>query len=177
MKRIMVTGISAGAGKSTFARELGNILRIDVYHLDTFFWKPGWVQASIEEFSETQMNIVREPEWIIEGNYKSTYEIRAERADTIIYLELPLLVCLYRVFKRWYRNRGRTRPDLGEGCPEKIDWAFLKFICTTYYPRKRKMAARFKAFQSVGSQKTLYQLKGKQEIRSFLEALKKPSEN
>lgn len=175
MKRIMVTGVSSGAGKSTFARALGEILDIDVYHLDALFWKPGWVQASLQEFSEAQKSIVDEPEWIMEGNYSNTYKIRAEYADTVIYLELPLRVCLYRVFRRWLKNRGRTRPDLGEGCPDKLDWDFLKFICTTYYPRKRNKASRFRAFQSVGPEKTIYELKNKKEIRAFLEQLKKPS--
>ncbi|MFZ0474158.1 MAG: topology modulation protein, partial [Halobacillus sp.] len=47
MKRIMVMGISAGAGKSTFARQLGDQLNISVFHLDVFYWKPGWIEAGL----------------------------------------------------------------------------------------------------------------------------------
>lgn len=172
MKKIMVIGISAGVGKSTFARRLGEGLPINLYHLDTFYWKPTWVEASEEEFSIAQQEIVREDQWIIEGNYNRTFEIRAEPADTIIYLELPLLVCLYRVIKRRIMNSGKTRPDMGEDCKEKIDWAFIKFIITTYYPRKRKMEERLMAFQTLGAKKEIIQLKSKKEIHTFLENIK-----
>lgn len=167
VKRIMVVGISSGVGKSTFARKLGEALDIPVYHLDALFWRPNWMQAPLEEFSEAQRQIVNQDEWIIEGNYTPTFKIRTERADTIIYLELPLHVCLYRVLKRWAMHIGKTRPDMAKGCKEKIDWAFIKFILTTYYPRKNKMAERFKMFQSADS-KTVIMLRNKQEIRSYL---------
>lgn len=168
----MVIGVSAGVGKSTFARRLGEALHIDVHHLDTYYWKPNWVEASLEEFSNAQHEVVNQDQWIIEGNYSNTFEIRAEHADTIVYLELPLHVCLYRVIKRRVMNIGKTRPDMGEGCKEKIDWKFIKFIITTYYPRKRKMGERFNSFQSFGQPKDIITLKSKQEIHSFLENIK-----
>jgi adenylate kinase family enzyme len=169
VKKIMVTGVSAGAGKSTFANELGKILGIKVYHLDSYFWKPGWVQAPPEEFAKSQQQIVQNPEWIIEGNYTGTYDIRAKEADTIIYLQLPLRVCLYRVFKRYIKNFGRTRPDLAPGCKEKLDAAFLKFIITTYYPRKKEMKERLEYFQRIGAKKTIVMLKNKRDIYAYLE--------
>lgn len=171
MKRIMVIGVSSGVGKSTFAKNLGNILRIPVHHLDASFWKPGWVQASSDEFQKAQQKMVQEDQWIIEGNYSSTYNIRVEKADTIIYLELPLYVCLYRVITRWLKNIGRTRPDMGKGCKEKIDWDFIKFILTTYYPRKKSTFNRFKAFQSIGEKKTIIMLKSKKEMNNYLKGL------
>lgn len=176
MERIMVIGVSSGVGKSTFARKLGEALNIKVYHLDVFYWKPGWVEASLEEFAAAQKNIVIQDQWIIEGNYSNTYEIRAEKADTIIYLELPLHVCLYRVIKRWLTNIGKTRPDMGEGCKEKIDWPFIKFILTTYHSRKRKMEERMKAFQSGGPHKRVFMLRSKKEIDSFLKNIKNSCE-
>lgn len=176
VKRIMVIGISAGVGKSTFARKLGKALNINVYHLDALYWKPDWVEISLEEFSKAQQEIVNQRQWIIEGNYSNTFEIRAEHADTIIYLELPLYVCLYRVFKRWLMNIGRTRLDMGEGCKEKLDWDFIKFIYTTYYPRKRKMNERFQSYQALGSKKEIITLKSKQEVHSYLENIKRLKE-
>jgi adenylate kinase family enzyme len=171
VERVMVVGISAGVGKSTFARRLGGILGIEVTHLDSLFWKPGWVEATQEEFSAPQKEIVQKPQWIIEGNYSSTFELRFEHADTIIYLELPLYVCLYRVLKRWLTNLGSTRPDMGEGCEEKMDWAFLKFIVTTYHSRKTKMEDRMAHFQSLGPEKKVFKLRSKREIAAFLESL------
>lgn len=171
MNRIMVMGVSAGVGKSTFARMLANSLNIPVYHLDTLYWKPDWVEASLEEFSASQEEIVALDQWIIEGNYRHTYEIRAQKADTIIYLEMPLLVCLYRVFKRWILNIGKTRADMGEGCKEKLDYTFLKFICTTYYPRKKKMKVLLQTFKGTDSQKNIISLTSKKEIQSYIETL------
>ncbi|MDY0406778.1 topology modulation protein [Virgibacillus sp. 179-BFC.A HS] len=173
MNKIMVIGVSAGAGKSTLARELGQALNIEVHHLDTVFWKPGWVQATLDEFASAQRKIVEtNNRWVIEGNYSNTYEIRAEHADTIIYLELPLYVCLYRVLKRWLKNRGKERLDLGKGCPDKMDWDFISFICRTYYPRKIKMRERLQRFQKLGPEKTVYVLKGKKEIDAFIMKIK-----
>ncbi|MCM3596189.1 topology modulation protein [Metabacillus idriensis] len=171
MNRIMVMGVSAGAGKSTFARKLGELLNINVHHLDVLYWKPNWVEAPLEEFTADQQKIVAQNQWIIEGNYHNTYDIRVQNADTIIYLELPLIVCLYRVFKRWILNVGKTRPDMGKDCKEKLDWAFIKFICTTYYPRKKKMEARFQTFKETDSKKKVIVLKNKKEICSYLETL------
>lgn len=173
MKRIMVVGVSSGVGKSTFARSLGDMLKKPVYHLDAFFWKPNWVEAPLEEFMEVQRRIVTEEEWIIEGNYNNTFHIRTEHADTIIYLELPLHICLYRILKRWTMNIGKTRIDMGEGCQEKIDWPFTKFIWTTYHPRKENMTRKFEEFKANAPNKTVIILKNKQEIASYLENMKK----
>ncbi|WP_342542450.1 topology modulation protein [Paenisporosarcina sp. FSL H8-0542] len=169
MKKIMVIGISAGAGKSTFARRLGEAWNLPVFHLDTLFWKPNWVEASLEEFSKAQQEIVTQDQWIVEGNYSNTFDIRAAHADTIIYLELPLHVCLYRVVKRSLMNLGKTRQDLGEGCKDKLEWAFIKFILTTYYPRKRNMDERLQSFQAIGPTKKVITLKSKKEIQSYLD--------
>lgn len=171
MKRIMVMGVSAGVGKSTFAREIGEILEIDVWHLDRLYWKPDWVEASLEEFTAGQQEIVVRDQWIIEGNYNSTYDIRGQHADTIIYLELPLFVCLYRVFKRWITNIGRTRPDMGKDCKEKLDYQFLKYICTTYNRRKKQMKDRFQNLKESDPHINVVLLKNKAEIGSYLQTL------
>ncbi len=171
MERIMVVGISAGAGKSTFARRLGEILGFPVVHLDTLYWKPGWVEAPVQEFRAAQEKAVQEESWIMEGNYSDTFEIRMRCADTLIYLELPLYVCLFRVMKRRVMNAGKTRPDMTPGCKEKIDWDFLKFILTTYYPRKKKMQKRFGDFKGIDENNMVIELKSKREIRQFLENL------
>ncbi|MDG5789583.1 topology modulation protein [Evansella sp. AB-P1] len=171
MRRIIILGVSAGVGKSSLAKELGKILNLEVYHLDKHFWKPNWIQAHQEEFCDAQREMVNKQSWIIEGNYSSTYHIREVKADTIIYLELPLIVCLFRVVKRWIQNIGKTRSDMGEGCKEKLDWQFIKFIVTTFYQRKKKMKTRLKAFQSLKESNNVYVLKSKKDIANFLTEL------
>ncbi|MGO1060355.1 topology modulation protein [Planococcus sp. FY231025] len=172
MGRIMVVGVSAGVGKSTFARALGEELGLPVYHLDRYHWKPGWVEADKNEFREALEGLVNEDAWIIEGNYSSTIDLRLSRADTLIYLELPLRVCLYRVLKRWLTNIGRTRPDMGEGCPERMEWEFLKFIITTYGRRKTEMRQRLAAFQEMDPRYRPVLLASKEQIDGFLSGLR-----
>ncbi|MGA9289713.1 MAG: topology modulation protein [Anaerobacillus sp.] len=171
MNRIIVMGVSAGAGKSTFAKKLGDLLDLRVYHLDSLFWKPGWQEATLEEFRASQETVAANSSWIIEGNYSSSFDIRAPRADTLIYLEIPRLVCIYRVLKRWFTHIGQTRSDMGSGCKEKMEWSFLKFIWTTYYPRKQKMKKRFAQFQQMGPEKNVILLRNKAEIINFLHEL------
>lgn len=165
MKKIMVIGVSAGAGKSTFARKLSTILQIEVYHLDTLFWEPNWVEASLEIFSTRQKEIIKKPEWIIEGNYSRTFDLREESADTIIYLELPLAVCLFRVLKRWLINIGKERSDRANGCEEKMDFAFLNYIYRTYYHRKKSLAVRL---QDLKDSKNIVILRNKKEMEQYL---------
>ena len=73
MNKIMVIGVGSGVGKSTFARRLGELTGIEVTHLDRLFWRPGWVEAPTEEFSEAQQQVVQNEKWIIEGNYTGTF--------------------------------------------------------------------------------------------------------
>lgn len=168
MKKIMVVGVSAGAGKSTFARELGFRTGLPVHHLDAHFWNSGWVESTPEEFTEKTAVLVQHDQWIIDGNYSTTFEMRAAEADTIIYLELPLRVCLYRVLRRWVTNIGSTRPDMPDGCEEKIDREFLSFIIRTYKERKAKMRKRLQQFEELRSGNRSIMLKGQRQIEGFL---------
>ncbi|MFJ7934064.1 topology modulation protein [Sporosarcina sp. NPDC096371] len=167
MNKIMVIGVSAGVGKSTFARRLSELTGIEVTHLDRLYWKPNWVEALPEEFSEAQQQVVQNERWIIEGNYTGTFNIREPHADTVIYLELPLRVCLYRVLKRRVQYHGKVRLDIAEGCKEKMDKAFLKFIVTTYGARKKTMVERMQRYTQEG--KTVHYLKNRKQIEVFLE--------
>ncbi|NMP23637.1 topology modulation protein [Sulfobacillus harzensis] len=170
MQRILVMGVSSGAGKSTFARRLSLRTGLPVYHLDAIFWQPGWVELSRDEFYQRQAAIAAQDAWIIEGNYTSVgYEMRLARADAIIYLEVSLVRCLYRIYKRRIQYRNTTRPDMGPGCPEKVDWAFLRFILTTYHRRRKEIAARLAAFQSINPANQVIWLRGSRQIESFWE--------
>lgn len=81
-----------------------------------------------------------------DGNYSRTLPLRSEKADTLVYLDLPRSLCLWRVIWRRATNHGRTRPDMTEGCPERLDLLFLKWIWT--FPRHSApgLTAFFQAF-------------------------------
>ncbi|HRM37810.1 MAG TPA: topology modulation protein, partial [Trichococcus flocculiformis] len=80
------------------------------------------------EQDRIQKERIKDEKWIIDGNYQRSLPIRLERADTVFFFDYPRSLCLYRALERIVLNRKRTRPDMGEGCPERFDWEFMKFI-------------------------------------------------
>jgi adenylate kinase family enzyme len=88
----VVTGM-AGAGKSTFSRALAAKTGLPVIHLDIYYWKPGWVEPSEDEWREKQRALVSTDKWILDGNYHGTLDLRLERADKAVFLDIPWWVC------------------------------------------------------------------------------------
>ena len=127
MKRIIIIGCG-GAGKSTLAKHLGDKLNIPVVHLDKLFWKPGWVETSAAEFDKLHRQELAKEAWIMDGNFNRTMPERIARCDTIIYLDFSRIACIGGVVKRVLTTYGTVRPDMGEGCPERIDFEFLKWV-------------------------------------------------
>ena len=99
MKKVLVIG-SSGAGKSTFSRRLSDLTGIEIIHLDKLHWKPNWTEPSKEEWKATLEKAMRGETWIMDGNYSNTLDIRIPACDTVIFLETPPAVCVYRVLKR-----------------------------------------------------------------------------
>ncbi|WPC42855.1 DNA topology modulation protein [Clostridium sp. JS66] len=132
-KRIMVIG-SPGSGKSTFSRKLSHITGIPLIHLDKEFWNSGWVETPRDEWVKKQKFLIAGDEWIIDGNYGGTMDIRLEKADTVICFELSRVACILNYFKRVITNLNRVRPDMSEGCNEKFDFEFMKYIWN--FPQK-----------------------------------------
>ena len=127
MNRIVVIG-SPGSGKSVLARHLGQRTRLPVFHLDSLFWRPGWVETPAEEWKARQADLVAGDRWIIDGNYTETLDIRLPAADTIVFLDFPRRTCVRGILVRELTPTGRRRPDLAEGCPPKYDREFFRFV-------------------------------------------------
>jgi adenylate kinase family enzyme len=145
MRRVAIIG-SPGAGKSTFARKLGERLHIPVIHLDKLYWQPGWVEPDPKCWRETLTCALNAKSWIMDGHYGSTLDLRLGAADTVILLEFSRALCLWRVFIRVLRTYGRNRADMGPGCYEKVDWEFIKFIWNfnrDYLPLAKEKLQRF----------------------------------
>ncbi|MBT2640613.1 DNA topology modulation protein [Bacillus sp. ISL-41] len=168
MEKIIIIGCG-GAGKSTLARKLGKILNIKVYHLDALYWKPGWEMTAKDEWETLIKEVIEKDSWIMDGNYGSTMDLRALAADTIIFLDYSSARCLYGVFKRRIMYHGRTRPDINEGCPESLDWDFIKWVAQ--YKRKNApgIMAKLEEFKFQG--KEIYHLTNPRETEAFLEGL------
>jgi adenylate kinase family enzyme len=127
MKRILIIGCG-GAGKSTLARRLGEILHIEVFHLDKLYWQPNWIEPPKDVWKSTLEEILKRDSWIMDGNFGGTMEMRLQACDTAIFLDLPPTVCLYRILKRRLKYRNTNRPDMTVGCNEKVDFKFLGWI-------------------------------------------------
>lgn len=169
MKKVLVIG-SSGAGKSTFARRLHAATGLKLIHLDKLYWKPDWIETTDKaEWRKTLAQVLKGEEWIIDGNYSSTMEMRLQASDTAILLDLPNYICTWRVLKRFVFYRKRKRPDMAEGCHERFDWEFLKW--TWNYPKrsKPKVEERLKRF---GREKTIIRLKSNKDIDNFFVNLK-----
>ena len=164
MKKVLVIG-SGGSGKSTFARRLGELLKIEVKHLDSFYWRPGWQETPKDEWLNKVQELASEDSWIMDGNFGGTLEFRIQHCDTIVFLDLPRLLCLWRIAKRRLIYRGRSRPDITEGCPEKLDWEFVDWVWR-YSRRSRPKVV--KLLQEHSGTKQIVWLRSRAEVRRFL---------
>jgi adenylate kinase family enzyme len=170
MQRIVILGCS-GSGKSTLARRMGEKLGLPVVHLDALYWLPGWVERGKPAFRALVAQALAGERWICDGGYTSTYDLRLPRADTVIWLDRPRWLCVWRVITRWLTHIGRTRADMGPGCPEKVDWAFIRFIWTW---EKRKRPLLEAALAEHAPQTARILLSNDAEITRFLDSLPPP---
>jgi adenylate kinase family enzyme len=135
MSRIMVVG-NAGAGKSTFARQLGGKLALPVIHLDSHFWRAGWQTPEPQAWRQQVAELAASPAWVMDGNYINTFDIRIPRADSLVWLDHSRGICMRRVLMRTIMGYGRTRSGLAEGCPDRFDIAFLRYVWS--FPVKQR---------------------------------------
>lgn len=127
MERILITGCS-GAGKTTLARGLSRKFNLPLIHLDQHFWQPNWEKPNMDEWYKKVEKMALEEKWIMEGNYASTFEVRFRRATMLIHFDIPRLLCLYRCIKRRMLTGRKVRSDMAEGCIERFELNFYKYI-------------------------------------------------
>lgn len=164
MKKILIIG-AGGAGKSTLAQRLGAAIGIEVVHLDRLYWRAGWQEPSKEEWQKILENELKKDEWIMDGNFGGTLDLRLKYCDTVIFLEMPRAVCVYRAVKRWIKYRNTNRPDMSEGCNEKVDLEFLGWICSFPKKKKPKIEQTLKRFEN---EKTIIRPRSRKDVEDFL---------
>lgn len=167
MQRVLVIGIS-GAGKSTFSRALATKTGLPLIHLDKEFWQPGWVQTPRQEWRERVAELAAGERWIMDGNYDSSLDLRLPRADTVLWFDYPMLRCLRRAMWRAVTTYGRVRPDMAEGCAERIDLEFLRYIWAFNAKQRPRVVAALARF---GGHVTPVVFRRDGEAARFLSAL------
>jgi len=169
MKRIVILGCG-GAGKSTLARELGARLGLPVVHLDREFWLPGWVEPDRAEWKTRANRLAAAESWIMDGNYSSAWDQRLAACDMVVLLDFGRWTCLARVARRSLLHFGRTRPDMREGCPERMpDRVFMRYIWTWRELKRPIALAEIDRARARG--KSTYVLRGRAEVSQFLAGL------
>ena len=166
MERIMIIGCG-GSGKSTLARQLGEKLNLPVVHLDKIFWRPGWEHISREEFDILHREALMGEKWIMDGNFDRTMAERIQYCDTVIYLDFSRFACLMGVAKRILTTYGTVRPDMGEGCPERIDFTFLKWVWNF---NKNKRQRNYQLLEEATHAEVIV-LKNRRQVKKFLQTV------
>ncbi|WP_219836836.1 DNA topology modulation protein [Paenibacillus sp. R14(2021)] len=169
MNRIIVIG-SAGSGKSTLSQRLGEALSLPVVHLDRYYWKPNWLATPSEEWDEFLEEVASRERWIMDGNYTRTLGIRLHAANAVVFLDMPRILCIYRIIKRRIQYHGKTRPDLNEDCPEKLDWAFISWV---WNYKKSSRPRIVEMLERVKEGKQVVILKTRNEVKEFIARLEK----
>lgn len=169
--KIAIIGYS-GAGKSTLARHLSEIYGLDVLHFDTVHFLPGWeIRSSEEKARITKEFLDTHSDWVIDGNYSKLYfERRMEEADLVILLLFNRFSCLYRAYTRYLRYKNKTRPDMAEGCREKFDLEFAKWIL--FEGRTKRARERYKKVIGQYGEKAVV-IKNQKQLSAYIDSLKR----
>jgi adenylate kinase family enzyme len=169
-RRVVVTGM-AGAGKSTFSRALSAKTGLPVIVLDFHFWLPGWAEPTEAEWREKQNRLLAGEEWIADGNYHATLDLRLERADTVVFLDLPWWICAWRALVRGVRARAAGF-ELPDGCEEsrlrrlRDEWWLAWRI---WRVRRSERETELKIVSQRGGHAAVYVLGSKRAVREFLD--------
>ena len=158
MKKIIVIGYP-GSGKSTVSRALHNKTGIPLYHLDMMYWNADKTTVEKSVFLERLSAVLEKDEWIIDGNYGSTMELRIAACDAVIFLDYPLDICLDGVKAR----RGEPRSDM-PWIETEEDAEFIEFIKNYNEQQKPKVLELLEKY----SDRNIIILESREQADEFL---------
>ena len=165
MRRVLIIG-SPGSGKSTLAAELARRTGLPLIHLDQEYWRSGWIEPPKDEWQSRVAELTAGNEWIIDGNYGGSLEVRLARADTVIDLKFPAWLCVWRILRRVAGSWRRVRPDMAEGCPEQLNLEFLLYTAMFPFSARKRTDAKLRRFSG-----THVRIRSAGELRRFLASL------
>lgn len=162
MKKIIVIGCP-GSGKSTLSKELHRRTGLPLYHLDMMYWNADRTNVEKNIFLERLSAVLEEDEWIIDGNYQSTMDLRMQECDTVIFLDYPLDVCLDGILER----REKPRSDMPWVEPKQYDEEFIEFIKNYNFKSRPQLMRLLDTYFN----KNILIFKSRSEANSFLSRL------
>ena len=148
-RRIMIIG-GPGSGKSTLALALGDRLGLPVFHVDHLIWAPNWTERDLDRRTREALEIEAQDAWIFEGGGAATFDNRLARADVLIWLDAPVMVRIWRLIFRAWRWRGQARPEMAEGCVERLDGNWLGFLKWVWDTRRQRAAEGARLMEQAG---------------------------
>jgi adenylate kinase family enzyme len=167
MRRIIVVGCQ-GSGKTSLALKLGRKLGLPVVHLDVLYWRPGWKASDQASFRVRVADAVAGEGWVVDGSFSGlAFDLTLARADTLIVIERPRWLCLWRIARRSAFDRDVTRSDLPEGCPEQFDWNLMLDAWRYNADRRPRIEAERLKY---GAQIPVIRLSSDRQIEEFIDA-------
>lgn len=159
MKKIIIIGCP-GSGKSRLSIELQKITGLPLFHLDNLFWNEDKTTVERSVFDQKLSEILKKSEWIIDGNYSRTMELRLSECDTVIFLDFDTYLCLQGIAER----KGKPRPDMPWVEGEEVDPEFLEYVRNF----KKDCRPEIMRLLSKYPEKKLFTLKNRTEVDEFL---------
>ena len=167
--KIAILG-NSGSGKSTLAKQLAEIYKIQLLFLDTIQFESDWKERDFDESRKLVAAFMKQDSWVIDGNYTKFFQTeRLLAVDQIIYMDFPRRVCLYRVLKRYFEFKNKSRDSISNGCIEKIDFEFIWWIL--HEGRTRSQRDHYKKMIEDYKDKIIV-LKNKKQVDAFLQNIK-----
>ncbi|MBB4007943.1 P-loop NTPase family protein [Allorhizobium taibaishanense] len=165
--RVMVVGCSGG-GKTTLSQKLARHLKLEYQSIDRDVrWLSGWTARDRDEQRAIIEGLIARDRWVMDGSGPGSFDLRLPRTDLVIWLRMPRRVCLWGVACRVWRNYGKVRVAMAEGCPEPLpDRAFLEYIWNF---EKDSVPIFIRNFERYGPQVPVLVLKSRREVGKLLD--------
>lgn len=173
MRRVAIIG-GNGSGKTTFARQLAQRTGLPLVHLDRLYWAEEWTPRAADEFDRLLAAELEKPMWIMDGNIRRTLPERLPHCDTIFYFDFPAIACFWGAFQRIWKNRGRSRPDMGGHCVERFDRKAWKFLLSTLSFNRKNRPFYREALARCPDTKVIV-FKSRRQARRWMESAQLPA--
>jgi len=170
LRRVSVVGTSC-SGKTTFAKNLAEILKVKHIELDAIYWLPDWVERPQQEFLDLVEKAAAADAWVFDGNYTRTREIVWRRATAIVWLDYSFPQTFYRALNRTTR-RVFSGEKIYSGNRETFRQAFMSrdsillWVLTTYFEKRRRYTKLLG--EDILSEKEIFIFRHPKQTKEFL---------